>query len=95
MLTEIYRYELPDGGGPFFTKDGSNRVYKDIKFEDDTLSGCANIAALEEWFHVRSIPTDNFLIKKYCGEMLYQSASGEIILKKSAAKQLTFDEIML
>lgn len=90
MTIIIYRYEYPNGNGPFFTKDGLNRVYSDIKFDDDTLSGCGNITILEEWFRARNIPTNDFIVRKYEGEYLYQTRSGEIIIRKSSAR-LLFD----
>ena len=45
----FYRYEKPDGGGPYFTKDGFDRVFNH-KSNDDTLSGALTIPFLKLWF---------------------------------------------
>ena len=91
MTVVIYRYELPDGDGPFFTKDGSNRIYSEVQFEDDTLSGCGNMTILDEWFRKRNISTEGLIVRKYIGEFLHQSQTGEIIIRKSSAQKLIFD----
>lgn len=83
----IYRYELPDGGGPFFTQDGQNRIYSNIKFNDDTLSGCDSIEHLKEWFKIRNITIpDNAVIRAYEGEVVYWNCkTNEVIIQKNTA----------
>lgn len=95
MRMVIYRYELPDGGGPFFTKDGHNRIYPSIIFNDNTISGCGNITLLDDWFRNENIPTNDFKLQKYIGEVVYiGKKSGEIRLKQNTAIKLKIKEIL-
>ena len=87
----IYRYEKPDGGGPFCTRDGYLRNDSITHFTDDTLSGCKSIEDLNKWFkHQPQFLLKDCKIIKYEGELLYKSnCSTEIIIRKSTAKWLT------
>ena len=80
----IYRYELPDGGGPFFTRNGQNRIYSNTKFNDNTLSGCDSIEHLKEWFKIRKITIpDDAIIRAYEGEIVYWNCkTNEVIIQK-------------
>lgn len=85
MIT-IYRYELPDGGGPFMTRDGFSRLYSDVYFDDDTLSGCLTITELHRYFKERHIHVEsNWQLVSYDGEKLAEKMSGEILIRKSTA----------
>lgn len=83
----IYRYELPDGGGPFCTKDGRVRDDPSISFNDDTLYGCKSIEELKLWFDKRNINYSNYILTKYCGELIKESRN-EILIKKSTARRI-------
>ncbi len=41
----IYRYEKPDGGGPWFTREGIQRDNRPMpeKFSDNILYGCTSL----------------------------------------------------
>ena len=66
MKIKIFRYEMEDGGGPFFTPDGQARHDKNIKFESDfLLSGCLSKKELEQWFFERGIDASNYILKEY------------------------------
>ena len=56
----VYRYEMKDGGGPWFTKDGVQRnpIHMPIKFSDDTLYGCISLQALFDYFREPSHKVD-------------------------------------
>ena len=83
----VYRYEMSDGGGPFCTRTGQMRTHPDIYFNGDTLYGCESIEKLNEWFSVRHIKTDNFILTKYDGEKLSQNER-EILIKKNTARKI-------
>lgn len=44
----VYRYEKPDGGGPWFTRDGIQRNHGPMppKFSDSVLYGCTSLESL-------------------------------------------------
>ena len=85
----IYRYELPDGSGPFCTYDGILRTNSKYKIHCyDSFSGCETISDLEKWFSIRKINTNNFILAKYEGELLNKYSSGEILMKRSTSKKL-------
>lgn len=86
----IYRYEYPNGDGPFFTKDGHNHYNPNDICNDDTLSGCENIEKLNKWFSDRKIKVDGLIIRKYIGDLIYTTPSGEIIIMKSTAQRIDF-----
>ena len=83
----VYRYELPDGGGPFFTKEGVCRINPSIVFNDNTLDAATSIKKLKEWFNERNIIlNDNFKIIKYDGEILYKNKDIVTIKKNTAIR---------
>jgi len=88
----IYRYEKEDGGGPYFTPDGHSRTYTDIYFNDDILCGAESIDNLNKWFIERNATKliQDCKIVKYEGELIHKFIhSGEAVIRKSTAKQLT------
>jgi len=84
----MYRYELPDGGGPFCTYDGILRTAPEYKMCDDSFSGCETISDLEKWFSIRKININNFILAKYEGELLHKYSNGEILMKRSTSKPI-------
>ncbi len=48
----VYRYERPDGGGPWFTRDGVQRNDRPMpkKFSDNILYGCTSLDSLFAYF---------------------------------------------
>lgn len=87
----IYRYEYPDGGGPFLTRDGVSRTNPEYVFDDNTLYGCDTIEHLNEWFAIRNIELpDTMWLCKYYGEPVHEYPNtGEIIIYKDTAKLLS------
>ena len=84
----FFRYEKEDGGGPYFTFDGINRITKKIS-EDDTLDGCLTIQTLKNWFVGKETVLQNCSIKKYEGEFLHINIkTNNAVFKKSTAKRL-------
>jgi len=81
----FYRYEIEDGGGPFFTKDGVLRTDPSIISSDNTLSVCASEADLHKWFDARGISTEGLIVSKYNGDIIHVYDSGEILIQKDTA----------
>ena len=48
---KVYRYEKPDGGGPWFTKEGTIRE-EDARQPpvDEYLNGCDSLESLQDYF---------------------------------------------
>lgn len=86
----IYRYEYPDGGGPFLTRDGVSRTHPEYQFDDNTLYGAVSIKALENWFKCCNIVLDPALqIVKYDAEVVHEYPDlGEIVVRKDTARKL-------
>lgn len=66
-MTEVYRYELKDGGGPFLTLSGHIRTRNDTIYDcdDGWISCCPTIESLKKWFKERNIDTSTFVLMKY------------------------------
>ena len=86
----VYRYEYPDGGGPFLTKDGTSRTHPEIQFKDNTLYAATSIEELDNWFLSRNIQLDdNLHLIKYEAEVLYEYPNtGEVIIRKDTARKI-------
>lgn len=86
----IYRYEYPDGGGPFLTRDGISRTHPNYQFDDNTLYGAISIEALNDWFACRNIKLDSELqLVIYDAEIVHEYPNtGEVIIRKDTAKKL-------
>ena len=55
----VYRYEMPDGGGPFFTLDGVQRRTGVQLPSSDYVFGCSSEEDLNKYFNgVKDIPTE-------------------------------------
>ena len=86
---KFYRYEKPDGGGPYFTKDGISRTDNALIFEDDTLDGCLTIEELKKWFLGKENVLQDCSIHLYDGELLnYNSCTKNAVFRKSTAQKL-------
>jgi len=84
----FYRYEKPDGGGPYFTKDGVNRIFN-FKSNDDTLDGALTIPLLNEWFKGKEEVLKDCHLVIYDGELLWKSSkNSNCTFKKSTAKRI-------
>ena len=83
----IYRYELPDGGGPFCTRNGQNRIYPEIIFKDNTLYGCSTLEKLNDWFKKRNISYNNCVLTIYSGKVIKENEN-EILIEKNTAKKI-------
>lgn len=81
----FYRFEKNDGGGPFFSRDGTNRTTGE-KDNSDTLDGCFSVEDLKKWFCDRKIDVSDCSVKKYEGELIYMNKNLEsAVFKKSTA----------
>lgn len=64
----IYRYEMDDGGGPWFTRNGSSRGNPiTIRFDDDVLYGCTSLEELFNYFREEShkVNLEDCMVKVY------------------------------
>lgn len=64
----VYRYEMEDGGGPWFTRDGSLREKPvEIRFSDDVLYGCTSLEELFDYFRQEShkVNLQDCIVKVY------------------------------
>lgn len=56
---KVYRYEMPDGGGPFFTLDGVQRRTGVQLPSSDYIFGCSSEEELDKYFNgVKDIPAE-------------------------------------
>ena len=86
----VYRYEYPDGGGPFLTREGVSRTNSKYMFDDNTLYAATSIEALQNWFKCRNIVlSKDIQLVKYDAEVVYEYPNtGEVIIRKDTAKRL-------
>lgn len=66
----VYRYEKPDGGGPWFYKDGRVRYplpheYLYINSQEKFLYGCDSLKSLFEYFSTQKVDVNNCTIQTY------------------------------
>lgn len=55
----VFRYEMPDGGGPFFTLDGVQRRTGMKLSHSNLVYGCKRIKDLALYFHnIADIPSE-------------------------------------
>ena len=84
----FYRYEKSDGGRPYFTKDGVNRIFN-YKSNDDTLDGALTIPLLKSWFKGKEKILEDCKIIAYEGELLWKNLkSSDCTFKKGTAKRI-------
>lgn len=80
-----YRYEMPDGGGPFITRDGVLRADPSCVMNDNTLSVCDSVDSLNRWFSEREIPTNDLIVTAYKGNVVSKLKTGEILIAKDTS----------
>ena len=66
----VYRYEKPDGGGPWFYKDGTVRCplpheHLYIDEQEGYLYGCDSLESLFNYFLKQKVDMNNCTIKTY------------------------------
>ena len=63
---KVYRYEKPDGGGPWSTLDGVWRSNNEqCKYADDYVYGCDSFENLEHYFTRQEFMKDGCQLKVY------------------------------
>lgn len=62
---KIYRYEMPDGGGPWFNKDGKVRYKGTQPPIDDYLNGCDSLENLQTYFADCPSLIENCILRIY------------------------------
>ena len=75
----IYRYERPDGGGPFFTRDGRIRLNTEHMgpiIGGEYLSGCLSKELLDKYW---SQQKDNEYYLAGCILKIYEVPDDEVI----------------
>lgn len=81
----VYRYEYPDGGGPYFTPDGVMREPPPSQIHiarDKYLYGCDSLKNLIDYAIRHDFKTDNMKIVVYTGEIIYKNKhTGEVRFK--------------
>jgi hypothetical protein len=89
-MIKVYRYELSDGGGPFFTKEGKSRypsLYPNMFWENkNILSGAISPKALNDIFKNYNVNLNEYKLKEYENvEILYyNNLTGEVRFKFAA-----------
>lgn len=66
----VYRYEKPDGGGPWFYKDGTVRYplpheHLYIDSQEKYLYGCDSLKSLFDYFSTQKVDVNNCTIQTY------------------------------
>lgn len=85
----FYRYEKRDGGGPYFTRNGMNRITGEQYIDSDTLDGALTKDDLYHWFLNKENVLNNCRICTYDGELLHINYNtGNAIFRKSTAIQI-------
>lgn len=86
---KVYRYEKPDGGGPFFTFYGINR-FTHQRDDDNFLSGCLSIEDLKKYFLFQEDILEECVLQEYDipDEEIEYGASHVYFPKKYSQKYL-------
>lgn len=81
---KVYRYEMPDGGGPFFTLDGIQRRTGVKLPSSDYVSGCDNLDNLDKYFHgIQNIPEEcKIVAREIPDELVLRIKTGQVIFPK-------------
>lgn len=85
----VYRYEMPDGGGPFFTLDGVQRR-TGVKLPSATFAcGCSTLEKLEEYFnHCSNIPQECKLVVRDIPDEFVMISEDQVIFPKRFIKEV-------
>lgn len=91
ILRDCWRYEYPDGGGPWFLPNGLPRNRNDIpKFEEgaDVLYGCDTIENLNDYMKFHNIGTSNMYLVHYVDIEIvdYKRATGHVAFRIKGEK---------
>lgn len=83
---DCWRYEYPDGGGPWFYPDGTARgpwQNAPDNNQDDLLYGCDAIENLDRYMHERGVNTVGMELVHYKDVIVinYNRRNGHIIFK--------------
>ena len=84
---ECWRYEYPDGGGPWFYPNGQARNPDKVpSFEDNdsSLCGCDTIENLNKYMEERDVDITDMYLVHYCNikVLSYNPYNGHIIFLK-------------
>lgn len=84
----VYRYEMEDGGGPWFTREGSLRDKPTkIRFNDGVLYGCTSLEELFDYFRQEShkVDLDDCIVRVYeiSDEDIEIISPGQVIFPKT------------
>lgn len=89
---KVYRYEYPDGGGPYYHLDGSPRGPFKCSFSDIydpnnvILYGCASKQQLDQYAQLNKFPIEEMEIKEYNVDefdiLSYRPSNGHIEFRK-------------
>lgn len=85
-INECWRYEYPDGGGPWFLPNGLPRNPENIpKFEEgsDVLYGCNTIENLNDYMKYHNVDTSNMNLVHYIDidVISYRKGTGHIAFR--------------
>ena len=79
---KVYRAEYPDGGGPFYYRDGTPRCSSSVYFGDNKcLYGADSLEHLTEIITGYGFNIKDFIIKTYYSNQIlsYNKKNGHII----------------
>lgn len=89
---KVYRYEYPDGGGPYYHLNGSPREPSKCSFSDIydpnnvILYGCASKWQLDQYAQLNKFPIEEMEIKEYNVDksdiLSYRPSNGHIEFRK-------------
>lgn len=83
---DCWRYEYPDGAGPWFYPDGTPRnlqVVPSYYFGEGLLYGCDTVANLDKYMARYNIDTSNMILRCYYDVKVinYTPESGQIVFE--------------
>jgi hypothetical protein len=81
----IYRLEDSAGNGPFFYRNGQNRIFPDLFFEEDRgLHGFINKNRFKEPSYIEFYKSSDFYLYKIkISKSLYENKYGEILFNEN------------
>ena len=93
---KIYRYEMPDFGGPFFTLDGTQRRtgYK-MAHVAEWVFGATSAEELEEYFNgVRDIPYGCKIVVREIPDKYLFYIKGQVAFDKVLLFECPIEEVI-